>query len=269
MDMARTIDVHDEPLLVHALRYFPDGDIKPATDFIQKESLLKIRIDGTLFMQLVCSPNRLPELVVGRLFSEGIISDIKDVNQVIIKQSPLEADVRLERPYIRSGHEASKTTPTFSSTNVLMDEAAFSGGNSLQRVTPIHWDPAWIFNVAEVFGMDRTAHRVTRGAHSTYLATPDAMVCCCEDIGRHNAFDKVIGYAMMHDVDLSGCLVFLSGRVPVDMIVKAVGARVPIVVSKAVPTDKAINIARRCDMTLICSATSKSMDVLNDPLRVK
>ena len=69
----------------------------------------------------------------------------------------------------------------------------------------------------------------------------------------------------MASVDLSPCIVFTSGRVPIDMVAKAIRARIPILVSKAVPTDKTIQIARDHDLTLICSAHPDAIRVFNDP----
>ena len=53
-----------------------------------------------------------------------------------------------------------------------------------------------------------------------------------EDIGRHNAVDKAVGYAVLNDIPLSGCMIFTSGRVPVDMVEKVIVAGIPVLVSK-------------------------------------
>ena len=94
------------------------------------------------------------------------------------------------------------------------------------------------------------------------------MLYCCEDLGRHNAFDKVIGRALEDGVDLTRCTVFTSGRIPTDMVVKALRAGVPTLVSKAVPTDITVRMAREYDLTLICSAHSDSLKVFSDPLGI-
>ena len=64
------------------------------------------------------------------------------------------------------------------------------------------------------------------------------ILCMREDIGRHNAFDKVVGWAILHGVDLAKRMLYSSGRVPSDMASKAIRARIPILVSKSVATDR-------------------------------
>ena len=87
---------------------------------------------------------------------------------------------------------------------------------------------------------------------------------CCEDIGRHNALDKAIGRALLDGLDLSRCVLFSSGRIPADMMEKAIRARVPVLVSNAVPTAQAVDLARRYRVVLICSARRDSMNVFSD-----
>ena len=71
--------------------------------------------------------------------------------------------------------------------------------------------------------------------------------------------DKVIGYALRKSIALSDCIVYSSGRIPVDMTVKAIRAGVPVLVSKAAPTQEAISLANAYGLTLICSARRDSM----------
>ena len=75
-----------------------------------------------------------------------------------------------------------------------------------------------------------------------------------EDIGRHNAMDKVIGYAAMQGLQREECILYTTGRVPTDMIKKVVMSQIPVLVTKAVPTDAAVEMARACNLTLICKA---------------
>ncbi len=132
----------------------------------------------------------------------------------------------------------------------------------LPEVSPIPWTHEQIFALAHVFAADTPMHRRTYGAHSCYLARGAEVLYCCEDLGRHNAFDKVVGCALIDDVDLRECTVFTSGRVPTDMAVKAIRARIPIMVSKAVPTNLAVQMAKEHGLTLICAAHPDSFRIM-------
>jgi len=142
----------------------------------------------------------------------------------------------------------------------------FAQDFALEPVEPISFDPAWVFHMARVFAQDKTGHARTRGVHSAYLATSREVLCMREDIGRHNAFDKAIGWALMGEIDLGECMVFTSGRIPTDMAVKAIRAGIPILATKTVATDKAVDLARRYHLTLISEATPDAFDILNDGL---
>ena len=66
--------------------------------------------------------------------------------------------------------------------------------------------------------------------------------------------DKAVGYALLNGIPLSECMVFTSGRVPVDMVEKVIAAGIPVLVSKSVPTAESVELAKKYNLTLICKA---------------
>ena len=85
-----------------------------------------------------------------------------------------------------------------------------------------------------------------------------------EDIGRHNALDKCIGYALLEQLELSECILFTTGRVPTDMVQKVIAAGIPVLASKAVPTDQAIELAKKYRLNLICRAWPDRIEIYHD-----
>ena len=244
----------------------PGGDSARLSYATQLEHVVRVYANGVQVMKLTCSPNRIVELVVGRLFTENMVSGIEDIDEICLSERSDRVDVYLangsaplslgERVVVDVG-----TCYVDSRTQSSMDVR----DEDLPKVEPIPWRAEDVFALARVFESDTPMHRRTFGAHSCYLARGNEVLFCCEDLGRHNAFDKVVGSALINGIDLRECIVFTSGRVPTDMLLKAVRARIPIMVSKAVPTDLAVNMAQEHKLTLICSAHSDSFVVVNDP----
>lgn len=264
MDVIGTIEVVDEPLKLTMRRFERDGDVHPEAAEIQCESLVSVYVNDIPTMQIGCSASNLVELVCGRLFTEGLVRSLDEIDALSICEQSLRADVLLHDREADLSRRAARMVPTCCTNNVTFNDY-FGDDEPLRPVKPIPWDAEWVFSVADVFALDCTVHSRTFGSHSAYLADREGILYVCEDIGRHNAFDKVVGSALVDGVDLTHCLLFTSGRVPTDMALKAVRARIPLLVSKAVATDKTIEMAREYDLTLICSASSCSFDVACEP----
>ena len=231
---------------------------------IQMEHQLDVRVNDVLTMALTCSPDHLPELVLGRLYSEGLIRGVDDVERISVDESGLSAEVQLRNREADFSKRHVDKIPTCSSDAQTLN-LYFAVAEKLTPVKPIAWDARWIFDLATLLVTDTPMHKVTFGVHSCFLSQAGKVLFCCEDLGRHNAFDKIIGCALRHGIDLTQCVVFSSGRLPVDMVSKAIRAGIPIVASKAVPTDAGVKLAREYDLTLICSAYPDKMVILNDP----
>lgn len=266
MDIIGTIPLFDEPIDYGAVRYRRQGSMQERVqDAVQDEALFAVFVNGILTMQLGCSPSCLVELVVGRLFTEGVIETIDDIDAITVCEESMRADVVLHDSRVPDfSREAEHVVTTCCTNNATLNEyyADYAG---LEPVAPVPWDANWVFAIADEFAKDKTAHARTQGAHSAYLADRSGILYMREDIGRHNAFDKVVGAALIGGVDLSDCLLYTSGRVPTDMAVKAVRARIPLLLSKSVATDKAIELAKSTQLTLICRATPASFDVMFNP----
>lgn len=262
--VAETVSRADLPLDYMAWRYEADGAMKKTICPVQRESCLRVRVEGVPSMRLNCSASHLVELVVGRLFSEGIIRSADDVSSILLDSDAMCAEVSLAHPLHRLAGERERVIPTHWSEDGH-ERSAASTAEQLHPVAPVSWTTEWVFRMAEEFAADKTAHARTRGVHSAYLSTPDKTLCVREDLGRHNAFDKVVGWALMNQVDLTQCMLFTSGRVPTDMVIKSIRAEIPLLVSKAAVTDRTISLARKYDLALVGLASPSSFDVLNGP----
>ena len=225
---------------------------------ILSEHLTEVYVNEILTMKLICIPEFLTELVLGRLFTGGIIQSMEEVESVYICESGNRAKVLLNHPKEQREEEYVETTPTCCTGNRILNDY-FVSHQAMAPVLPIAWKPSWIFHLADEFEKDTPLHRETTATHSCYLARNEEILFHCEDIGRHNAVDKAIGYALRHQIDLSHCILYTSGRIPTDMAEKAVRAGVPILAGKAAVTAQAIALADTYGLTLIGMAKRKFM----------
>lgn len=134
----------------------------------------------------------------------------------------------------------------------------------MQPLSSIIYKNSWVFSMADRMAEGMPLHEKTWGTHSAFLFRKGELLFACEDIGRHNAIDKVIGYALKNDITLTCCAIYSSGRAPSDMVEKIIRAGVPIFVTKGVPTNEAVELAAKYQLTLICGARRDEMRIYSD-----
>lgn len=232
---------------------------------ILQENLLEVYINDVLSMKLVCTPTDLSALVLGHLFSEGRIRGTEDIRSVYVCAEGKRARVHTERPLAKSKKPLEIRACDCGEDGVLGRAALKSDAVDPADILPdFRWNPRWIRDLAKAFRAGAPLYEKTHGIHSCFLMKDGEILYLCEDIGRHNALDKALGRALIDGVDLSQCVLFSSGRIPDDMMEKVIRARVPVLASNAVPTDRAVALARKYHVALICSARVDSMDIYSD-----
>ena len=258
-----------------------DGEIVTEENVILREHLLEIYVNEILTMKVVCTPLYLTELVLGRLFTEGIIECIDEIEGIFICESGSRAKVSLfekefekerrkdsfnfdyrKESYVKEG-DYIETVPTCCTGNRVLNDW-FVKKREIASLKRMNWKEEWIFAMADRMADGMPLHSETWGTHSCFLSKEGEILFACEDIGRHNALDKVIGYALRNGIELEQCVIYSSGRIPVDMVKKVIKVGVPVLASKAVPTKEAIDLAEEYGLTLICSARSDRMRVYTD-----
>lgn len=236
-----------------------DGTVEERAEEVLAEHALTVFLNGVPAGRVTCIPEHLDLLILGRLLTEGIIASMEDVRQLSVSQRGDTVQVSLT-----AYTPAAAGKPLLKGNHTGNDDYIVS--EQLKPVMPILWKPEWIFRLADHFAAGTPLHEKTWATHSCILARDGQILFTCEDISRHNALDKVIGYALKNGIPLTQSTVYSSGRIPSDMAAKAVRAGIPILVSKASPTDAAVALARRCHLTLICAARKDRMKLFTGSL---
>lgn len=224
------------------------------------EHFMDIFVNERKVFKLVCTPQGLKELVIGRLVTEGIIEDISDVESLYICESGNTARVFLNKE-INFSWEISDE-PTCCTGNKVLLKNAYGGG--LARLSARAVDYGNVFAMTREFAADSKIHKNTNGTHCCYLMADGKITASYEDIGRHNALDKIVGYIYLNGYRPCDCMVFTTGRVPTDMAGKVIKAGIPVLISKAVPTDAAVKMAAEYNLNLICRAWPDRIEVFNE-----
>lgn len=228
-----------------------------AEDAVTCEHVLSVIINERRAFRFVCTKEYVKELVIGRMFTEGLIDEISEIEKLFLY--PEENVVRVFLTHEIQWDEWEGAEPTCCTANRVY--ITRSGRRILSRVPSLSWKKEWVFALAEHFSKDTRTHQLTQGTHSCFLGKEGRVLFSCEDIGRHNAIDKAIGYALLNEIPLSECMLYTSGRVPVEMVQKVVSAGIPVLITKAVPTAESIDHAKAYGLTLICRAHPDQFDL--------
>ena len=174
-----------------------NGEKHEIDTWILQEHHMEVFVNGQFWTLFSCTPEYLTEAILGHLKTEGLIHSLEDVESV-----PLPSG--LPDQYTKTPHP----------------------------LTPIDWKPEWIISLADRLVKGMPLHEKTWGAHSCFLAQGEQLLFSCEDIGRHNAIDKAVGYALRNGLLLEKCILYTSGRMPFDMTMKIIMAGIPVVKGK-------------------------------------
>ncbi len=254
---AQTGTVERDIVRIDSLTAIP----RPEERTILHEGKVEVFLNGVSAMKLICTPRELPALIVGHLFSEGRIRGTEAICAITVDAQGDSVQVETAEPVEDIGRPLEIRACNCGGDGVL--GRAELAGDAVVPLAEFPWEPRWIHELAMAFRAGAPLYRQTHGIHSCFLMHEGKILYVCEDIGRHNALDKALGRALIDGVPLGECVLFSSGRIPRDMMEKAVRARVPVLASNAVPTDEAVDLARRYHITLICTARPDGMDIFS------
>ena len=221
----------------------PDGTERT----LAAEHAAAILVNEQPAFRVVCTPEQLPQLALGRLLTEGWITSADEVERVAVCAQGLKISVQLRHP-LAAAEQAGQEVPSCCTDNLTLASPV--------RLPPLAPVPqreipaAWVDALADAMGQGLPLYRATHAVHSCLLLRASKILYRCEDLGRHNALDKAVGCALTEGVPLAECVLFTSGRVPVDMVRKAIRAGVPALVSKSMPTVQSLELAEEYGLKL-------------------
>lgn len=241
---------------------------KKGNDTIVREFSLSIFFNNQELVTLACSPSNLEHLVAGFLFSEGFVKGKHDLNEIVVDYQRGVAKVTTK--------EGKKKGGDFSIKRLI----ASSGGKGISFFHPtdshyhttiksqIKISTTEIFALMDEFVQRSKIFQDTGGVHSAALCDKNEILLFREDIGRHNAIDKIFGECILKNIQTDERIILTSGRVSSEILLKVSKRNIPLLVSKSAPTDMGVQLAGEFGMTLIGFARGERMNIYTHEYRV-
>jgi len=235
------------------------------TDEVVATGLMTVSLNGFEVASLLCTPSALEELAVGFLASEQLVSRSGNVEVMIIRGRTFVADVTTD-----------EKVPQWMSRTKTLTSGCGRGASFMRMVEePRRLPDENAFRIPVSLPralMDRmkdgaVLFKRTGGVHVAALARDGELLYVYEDIGRHNAVDKVLGKAFRERLPLENTVLLSSGRLSVEIVGKAVTHGVPVLVSRAAPTTMAVAVARKANLTLVGFVRGNRMNIYSGEQR--
>ena len=246
------------------------GKTQKIKDYVAEEGPLHLFVNSTFWATILCSPTNLKELAVGHLLSEGILKSIEEIEELNLKEKENTCMVKL-KPNIRV---EDRVQISRLHTRIILSACGSGSPYQYKGLVPkIESDltvkAQVIFDSVNQLNFKAVGFRQTGGLHVAAIYKNDgSLVSLAEDVGRHNAVDKVIGVAALSKVDFVECFLALSGRISGDVAFKAAKVGLPIVASLAAALSSGIATAEESNVTLAGFVRGKRLNVYTVPERI-
>jgi FdhD protein len=238
------------------------GEVAVETrDPVAWEEPLEIRIGGVPVAVVMRTPGADRELVLGFLVGEGLVegrSDVASVRHCRVSPDP-DGDGNVVQVVFPEGAEPDleRLRRNLYATSSCGVCGKASIEVALRTAPPLEDDvrlpPGFFYPLPDRLGAAQQGFAASGGLHAAGLFDAGGrLLVAREDVGRHNAVDKVVGWALDHDrLPLHGHVLMVSGRVSFEVVQKALAARIPIVAAVSAPTSLAVSLAESAGITLV------------------
>jgi FdhD protein len=265
-------------------RHHSGSQPEELVDRVAVEYPLEIKVNGIPLAALMRLPGMDKELAVGFCLTEKVIERASQINMLVhcgqLEQEMGRDEARKEGELDRGNTveietESRINRDRFSATYVVRtgcggaDLAAVDDYNEDMITSELKLKEEVIYEIGEGLTRSQDVFHRTGGTHGAGIFDARGVAkVVAEDVGRHNALDKVVGWCALHGVGMEDKLLALSGRISYEMALKAVRVRIPVVVSMAAPTSLGLRVASAAGLTVVGFADKKRFNVYTHPWRI-
>jgi FdhD protein len=245
---------------VTTVQEWQDGSTRQSLDYLVAEEPLEIRINGNPVSVTMRTPGNDLELAAGFLLTEGIIRERSQIERLDnafpgqpaaknVVEVWLGADAEFDREHLKRNFFTASSCGICGKTSI--DAIRVRGIRTPNPAFRI--DPETLCQIPDQLREAQPIFSRTGGLHGAALFNSDGrLIAVREDVGRHNAVDKLIGWAMLNqETELGSCMMLVSGRAGFEIVQKALVAGVPLLASVSAPSGLAVKLAREFQQTLV------------------
>ena len=225
-----------------------------------EEVPMALFVNGRHAMTAMMSPVQLEDFVTGYLFTEQIIKGVDEIESIRIEKNRMS--VITKNLFKVLGPKKTILSGCGGSVSYIDTE-------KLPKIKSEYRISTADIRAASKAVLNSELHVTTGGVHIVALLDREKVVAVSEDIGRHNALDRVIGHALRNSVDLSRTWVLVSGRISSEMVRKCLIAGIPIIVSRGATTTLAVETAEKTGLTVVGFARSTKMVIYTHGRRIE
>jgi FdhD protein len=240
---------------------------------IPEETAIAFTYDGGSYAVMMATPQDLEDFALGFSFTEGVIGSPADMRQLDVVEHDAGVELRMwlteSRAEVLSARRRYLAGPTgcglcgIDSLDEAVRQPRHVGGSE-------SFSPAEIMRALETLPPRQELNRQTRAVHAAALWRPDTgLVALREDVGRHNAIDKLAGALMRESVSGTGGMVLLTSRVSVEMVQKTAAIGAPVIVAVSAPTALAVRTAEAAGITLVAVARADGFEIFTHSRRIE
>jgi len=232
-------------------------------DLVAREVSFSIILNGKKIVTLNCSPENYKSLGLGFLFTMGIIQGKKEIKSIKIDKGKSLMNIEIEEASSLKNIDLKDIQMRVYQSEERKEKSIFNDFS-------LKIEASQIFEL--ILEMQRRARlfKLTGGVHSCALANKNGDILIFkEDISRYNTIDKILGEAFINDIIMMDKIIVTSCRITSGILRKIIAARMPIIISRAAPTDQSIKLAQKAGITLGGFVRGKKMNVYSYPQRIK
>jgi FdhD protein len=247
---------------------FTEGGSSSIEDEVVRESPLTIILNNQELATLLCSPTNLRYLAIGFLFSEGLLKSKDEIKKITVDDrrgvvwvetvggEELAREALFKR-FITLG--CGRGASFYSATDVQ---------GQVKVESRVEISTLEVLALVNEFQQRSRIYRATGGVHSAALCDVNNILMFSEDLGRHNAIDKIFGECILNDIATEDHIIITSGRVSSEILLKVARRNVPIIISKSAPTNLGLRLAADLGVTVVGFVRGRRMNVYTHAGRI-